>query len=48
MQSYSRPAPQELSRRISGIINELGIRGLIETEVSSGGRYGRTKRIIRI
>jgi len=32
-------------RRVSGLINELDVIGLLNTQVISMGRYGRTKRI---
>ena len=32
-------------RRISGLLNELGLLGIIKTKIANLGRYGRTKRI---
>ena len=32
-------------RRVSDLINELGILGIVNAKVISKGRYGRTKRI---
>ncbi|UCD39619.1 MAG: cell division control protein Cdc6, partial [Candidatus Bathyarchaeota archaeon] len=32
-------------RRVSGLINELDVIGLLNTQVVSMGRYGRTKKI---
>lgn len=32
-------------RRVSGLINELDVLGLLNTQVVSMGRYGRTKKI---
>lgn len=33
------------SRRVSGLINELDVMGLVSARVTSMGRYGRTKRV---